>query len=138
MELSNLTVDFWPFGSVMVCGPIPWQHSWQIERVKNDSKSTCSCCSFATQAAAIGRRICLNLLRINRFTKYPFRKIRYWRGPFTIVSCNFNKPEILGSEMLLSLRNILKHDHWWSPVFYNTLIIWKIESKSLWSLDILK
>ena len=27
VELTNLTVDFWPFGSVMVCGPIPWQHS---------------------------------------------------------------------------------------------------------------
>lgn len=63
LRLTNLTVDFRPPGSTMLWGPIPWQHSWQIVWVKNDSKSTRSCCSFDMHASAIGRRICLNLVQ---------------------------------------------------------------------------
>lgn len=64
MSLTNRTVDFWPSGSTMVWGPIPWQHSWQIVWVKKDSKSTSFCCSFSMQTVDIGWRICLNLIKI--------------------------------------------------------------------------
>lgn len=61
--LTSLTVDFCPFRSVIVWGPIPWQHSWQIVWVKKDSKSTKSRCSSIIHTSAIGLRISLNLIK---------------------------------------------------------------------------
>lgn len=70
MKLTILTVDFCPFGRVIVWGPIAWQHSWQIVWVKKELKSTNSRCFFEIHTSDIGWRTSLNLVTERKLNVY--------------------------------------------------------------------
>lgn len=53
-EPTRRTVDSRPSGVMIPWGPIPWQHSWHIVCVKNDSKSAFSLWDDSTHTFAIG------------------------------------------------------------------------------------
>jgi hypothetical protein len=53
-EPTRRTVDCRPSGVMIPWGPIPWQHSWHIVCVKNDSKSAFSLWDDSIHTFAIG------------------------------------------------------------------------------------